>query len=414
MSLHLLPVKTGIEQFPVRFRNVHQMTSHNTWYCSVSCEHDRILYFAIQDRNWYGSYGDVYVYKMNLFTSETSYIGMSSFGNVGNNYMGGILVDDNYIYISAIAYPTITIFTKNTFGYVGRVTYSDLSCTAYGHIEWMNDHTILMAVPNGYLTFDTKTYQFNYKNLGTEFTASDFAYGKTLMLETAYSSTTNNVRIIRIGDDTFETFALTSNTVPVCTYSDGKFYIANNQYLYVYDEETETIEKTVTLPWNSPNSITVTNNDVFVTTTESGKDRRLYMYNINHTDYRYIMMPWNFIAKSTSQKFRPIAFAGFWFGLNETLGIIDYSGDSKYNFGYKYDSFTLLFNESNRSEFEYDPRFIKFTETYATICDGDIRTELQPVEGFDHIKSASIHKADYKKFKSISLKYIEGSDTDDG
>lgn len=414
MSLHLLPVKTGREQFPVRYRNIHAVSQN--WISLIACENNKILYLFAQ-ASWDNYNPTVYdgktrLYKMNLLTSEIELIGEQPWNRYtdNNNYssIGGMLVDDHYIYIATKYYSYLYRFTKNTFTYVDYFS-SPKDFSAHAKMTWKDERTIIFACENGYLLFDTIDCVFTPVNTGVTYNPYDIACGKKFFMMT---KNTNYAYVVRLSDHSGFNLSLPNSSYAACTYKDGKFYIADNQMLCIYDEETETMEQQIAVAWTAPRTIEYTNGAVFVTCNDSTNNRyrRLYIYNIELQDYRYIVLPWQVPTRNRDNCFIPTVFEGFWFGIYNTLAIIDYSGNSKYNFGYKYQSFNLMFNSSEKDQFEYDPRFIEFTETYMTMKDGDIRYPLTAVGDSSHIKSAQIHKSDYKQIHSVSLKFVEGSD----
>lgn len=403
MSTHLLPVKTGNEQFPVRYRNIHPAGVEI--YSSVTTEKDKMMYIGASTRN-YNGHGEFLFYKMNLLTSRFETVGEISWNDIGQRYVGSILADDEYLYISSIDRAQILIFKLDTLAYIGLYQYSTSAFQAYGKMDWLNDTTICIAYSNGFLFFDTKSRTYSFEQYSTSYSYCDMAVGKRLIVANKGSSSANSVVAYRMDERSFFTFSLTTNDIAVSCYKDGKFYMANTQYLYIYDEETETFE-TINVPWTNPRTISYTNGTVFVTCRNS---TRLYIYNIERKEYRYIILPWTIRDFSNSYATVPTAFEGYFFIEYLTFGIIDYSGDSKYNFGYKYDVLTLLFNKENQSQFTFDPRFITFHESYMTMHNGDIMYPFNTIDQANHIKSTKIRKSDYKSFIRASLKHMQGDD----
>ena len=464
MSTHLLPVKTGRESFPVKYRNIHPYSL--TWYGTFTCERSKCLYIGAQAYRASATTpsqgvndGRMYFYYQNLITNEFYEMGAVTWEQLQSTYATWMLVDDNYIYLTLYAKSTIAIYSKRTLAIVGRYKYDNNDFGALGKMVWFDNHTIVMAHLAGVLFFDTVTKEFRYvaRPVGGNYSAMDIAAGKDHIMLTPTSG--NTVLVYRISDGTFSTFTLQTSTVARCCYADDRFYIANTQALYVWAEYVEEMESIVAAPWTDVRSLNYTNNTFFATRTSSS---RVYIFGFdfqfvltkerpsnwssNYTDYftlddqrrpvhvrseggvipewvedtyyekeytlqdhRFVNMPWTVPASSVYFQIEPCTFEGFFFVARETLAIIDYSGNSKYNFGSKYDVINLVFNRSNQSQFTYDPKFIVFTDTYMTIRNGDLRYTFSEYDagGGLTLKRAVINKAAYKQFNYAIMKHIE-------
>lgn len=402
MSLHLLPVKTGNEQFPVWYRNIHPGGMSIVGYFTV--ESNKMLYIGASTYKTSG--GEFLFYKLNLLTNEFTTVGRIPYTTLDSRYVGGMLVDDEYLYLSSISRAQIIIFDLDTLQYIGLYRYSSSTPQSYGKIEWVNDTTICIAYTTGFIFFDTVSRTYTEKLQSSSHNSCDMAVGKRLIIANRNASASDSVLAYRIEEGSFFKFSLNSNDVAVSCYSDGKFYIANKAYLYIYDEETEEYE-TIIAPWSAPRTISQTRDTVFVTCPNS---YRLYIYNMTRNEFRYILLPWQIPAFHADYNIIPTAFEGYYFIEYRTLGIIDHSGNSKYNFGNKYDVITLLFNKEHQTEFQYDPRFITFKDTYMMMHKGDIRYPLQTIDETNGFKSANINKADYKSFVRATLRRTEGDE----
>ena len=115
-------------------------------------------------------------------------------------------------------------------------------------------------------------------------------------------------------------------------------------------------------------------------------------------------MPWTLGQMGSNNICRACVSEGYWFLINETLMIADYTGYSKYNFGYKYESIIVMCNRSTMLQFTYDPRFVTFEETFVSIHNGDIDYSLTPIEEGSDIKSTRVSKSDYKFLNRVQFK----------
>lgn len=469
MSSHLLPVKTGRESFPVKYRNMHPYSL--TWCPALTCERSKCLYIVVQAYRRYSTQpatatddGRVYFYSQNLITNEFNELGVATWEQMQSMYIFWMLVDDNFFYFSMYDQSAnnvvICIYSKKSLAIVGKYKYGSSYPGAYGKMQWFDTHTLVMQYQAGVLFFDinTKTFRYVARSVGGAYAAADIAVGKEFIMMTSSSTSVNAVLMYRISDETFSTFSLQTSNVAMCCYANDRFYIANTQALYVYAEYAEDMESIVAAPWVDVRSLSYTNNTFFATRLSSN---RVYIYgfdfqfiltterpddwaanymeyfvkdaqgrpvhvrseggtvpewveNTYYTkeytlqDHRFLNMPWTVYGASNIYAFEPTAFQGLFFLAKETLCTIDYSGNSKYDFGSKYDVINLVFNRSTQSQFTYDPRFIIFTDTYMTMRNGDIRYTFSDYETESglQLKRAVVHKSDYKKFNYAVMKHI--------
>jgi len=466
MSEHLLPVKTGRESFPVKYRKMHPYSLD--WRTALTCEHNKGLYIAVQalrSANTSPSTGTndgrMYVYYQNLITNDFVDMGVITWEQLQSVQVLWMLVDDDYLYFSVNSGSTILIFSRRALAIVGKFKYDTNAFGAFGKMVWFNKHTIVMAHQAGILFFDTiaRTFRYVGRPTGGNFTSSDISVGDKFIMMTSGSSSVNAVLMFRLSDESFSTFSLQTSNVAMCCHDGVRFYIGNTQALYVYNEYSEEMESIVAAPWTNVRSLNYTNSTFFATTKNSN---RVYIYGFdfqfvmttsrpsdwgstymdyyildeNHQpihvpseggvipewventyyqkeytlqDHRFINMPWSVGDMSASYPLEATTFEGFFFVAKETLCSIDYSGNSKYNFGEKYDVINLVFNQTTKSQFIYDPRFIVFTETYMTLRDGDIRYAFSNYDagGGLTLKRAVVNKSDYKHFNYAVMKHIE-------
>jgi hypothetical protein len=121
---------------------------------------------------------------------------------------------------------------------------------------------------------------------------------------------------------------------------------------------------------------------------------------------------WSIPTWNTEKEYIPCAVSGKFYLPYITLLVIDFSGTYKYNIGKKYEQFAVMYNETNESSFEYDPRYISFTESYMTMIDGSLEYNMEGYDPKNNIKSAMINKDDYGVIKKLYVSRKE--EIDDG
>lgn len=398
MAQHLIPVKTGNEQFPVSYRTYLPAIQNYQSFVSTISHH--MLYIATyvqaMDANEYA----LYVYTLNLVTWAMELVGVIPRSSIGNSLVGSILVDDEFLYVASGTTATIYIFNVDTLAFVTSTNYSSNAFRAYGKMQWLDEHTICTAFSNGLLFFDTTSRTFTFKQGSLSYNLSDICAGSTAIIMNQADYPYNTIITYNKTTETFSTITLPTSNIAVSAYENGKFYVANTSKLYVIDEATLTIERTIDASWGATRSISITNGSIFVSCTSSPN---IYIYDMTSGWKWFIIAPWTIPGWSGTNIFIPNAAYNWFFYPFRTLCQMDYSGQSKYNFGPKALSVSVLFNESNKSHFTYDERFVEFTDTYVMVKDGSYDVPLQTIDEVNHIKSATIHKSDYNILKKLSL-----------
>lgn len=413
--MNLLPVRTGNESFPVQYRTIESLAAVRS---GIAYVHDAVLYVLQQNnRNNYSlatQDGKAHINTINLFTGEmTKYAELDWVDDLDNinEYIGDMLVDDDYIYLStSYGYPTVHIFQRRDVSAPGatmrllkvgtfRRTYDNVN--ACGKMCFYDDQYILMTYSYGVLLFDKQRHVFIQKGGSSSYSIKDFANGENLIMMTNWSRSSTTIIGYRKSTGTYFTQSLPTIDVACVAYEDGKFYFANVNYLYVYDEATETVVETRNIPWAQPKNICIWNRTAYVISDNSA---RAYIHDMNSNTSQTFILAWTISTLSSSEITRSHVSEGFWFVAYESLMISDYSGYSKYNFGYKYESVAVMCNLANIQKFTYDPRFVTFTDTFMAIHDGDIEYELTPTDENPLIKSVSVSKNDYKFLNRIQFK----------
>lgn len=426
MSSHLLPVKTGNEQFPVIYRNTGPLPGSGSRIVSgLTAVHNGTLYcFKQGNFNHYATStqtGEAVLYTINLFTGEMKKYAQFAFNRLWYQYIGSILVDDNYIYLSSSCttvsswesyhsdrYPIMIIFklkdendSSLTLQRIGAYKYTLAVGSAYGRARWYDSTHICVTTENALLLFDIKTHVYQTIAHNLNWSIRDFAVGKELIVATRNSTSSPTFWGYRISDGTFFTGTAPSNGIACIDYYDGKFFFANANYLYIYDENTETFTTTKNIPWTTPHCVCVSDFAVYVISNSSSRG---YIYDYKSDFAQTFIFPWTInTLVGDSDIYRGCVSENYWFLNHNTLMICDYSGYSKYNLGYIYKSFVIHCNETTMETFTYDPRFVSFDETSMYVHDGNIDYDFESTEQ-TNIKSAHISKSDYKFLNRIEFK----------
>lgn len=392
MSLNLLPVKTGNEQFPVSYLNY--LPAIESMRSIVSTISHKVLYIAAEiqiESTW-----RIRMFALNLLNWNLRTLGDIEYTTVDSSSIGGILVDDTHIYISRMNQPKIFVFDVLTLNLIHSYQYDSSNVGAYGKMTWVDSHTIALAYTTGFVFFDTNGNEFINHLTSTSIAANDISSSDKI----AIANYQTGMLVYDIDNDAFTPTALTLNAKSASAYDNGKFYIAQAGYLYIMDENTKTITRTIVTSWTTPRNMVVTNSTVFVICENSN---RLYMYDTTANFAWYIVLPWTIPNWSGSYQYIPSAGNGLCMFPYLTMCQFNYSGYSKYNFGPKAQSFGIMYNVETESHFTSDT-WIDFAETYATMTDGGVNLPLIPVENHPHVSSVSISKSDYRILKSLRIR----------
>ena len=380
----------------------------------VACEHDRVLYIAMVLNNT-----TLRLQKINLLTNKSSVIREIPRSSLDNYYYGGLLVDDNYLYLTSSNNENQRILYRvdlnNPMGEIKRFTpgsSNDYNFECFGKMEWYNDRTIVIDYKRGFMLFDTKTQKFTAKYYSSKnSTRWDMSVGKKIALSHYNSATNLSVYTCNLDANTWSTITLPGDGVACSCYDgNGRFYIAQTSYLVVWNEETETIEQSIAIPWKNPNMIQYTKGVVYAIMKGSNQ---LWMYNTKTKIFNMILLPWTIPSMSGSTVMRPAVFDGYIFIPYFKLGIVSYIDPPKYNLGGKYDQYKFLFNKEHEAEYNYDNRFVTFRDSCMTVHDGTITIPMTEVPESSGIKFAPVNKSEYNKLKRISFQTKEISDVEE-
>ena len=394
MSLNLLPVQSGSEQIDISYKNFLPTTT-NLYSCVSTISH-KILYLGYRYNG-----GVMKIYKLNLLTNAFTFLGDISNSDLGSRQIGGMLVDDNCIYLSASTGVTeIRKYDIGTLDFIEAYQYISAAPQSYGKIQWDSSRKIVLQYGNGFLFFDTIDNVFEYKAYSSALGCRDMSVGRTVIVGNRNNTQSYPLFIYHMNTDTFEQKALSTTAVTCSCYDNGKFYIAQANYLYIMDEET--LEVTViNTTWGEPRTVNYSDDNVFVSVVNS---KKLYIYNVKLNQITYMMLPWDIRGFNADYVTIASTYAGMLFLPYITLARIGGIASSKYNFGPIVKQLTIMFNSDSTSTFVYDPRFIEFRETYMTLVDGVIEYNLNTIDVENHIKSCTVNKSDYKHLKLFKLK----------
>ena len=418
----LMPVGSAI-RMPARFKNyigsfINGSEAITTINSAVVCEHNRCIYSATLCND-----SVVRFAKLNLVSNTSSVIKDIPKSQLGNTYYGDIKVDDNYIYLTASANdnsyalwrtPNGPDTTVNTY----QVTNSDIyKIQAVGKMEWYDDHTLMIMMRKGLALFNTQTASFSYRMFpdGTQNGARrDWALGKYHIIS-LYNGTSDSAWIIDPETGACESMKETyfpwagEYTNNVC-YHDGKFYVVQRNRLHIVDDETFTLELSIPTPFTTidPKQIVYGNGILYITIQGQAS---LYMYDIEANTFYATSLPFKIDNWMSNGWIRACAFRGYCFVPQIRLYTINFVDRSKYNLGYKYDQFVVIMNKENSeipdNQYEYDDKYVTFTEDNMWLHEGNLSFELEEVDPTNHIKMASIDKELYNKIISSSFAYVE-------
>lgn len=425
--IDLLPVGSAT-RMPARFKNyigsfINGSEAITTINSAVVCEHNRCIYSVTLCNN-----SVVRFAKLNLVNNTSTVIKDIPKSQFGNTFYGDIKVDDNYIYVTSSmndnsyvllrtpnsADPTVNIY---------QVTNSDIyRIQAVGKMEWFDDHTILLMMRKGLAFFNTVSQRFTYKMFpdGKQNDARrDYACGNKKVIS-LYNDVSNNAWVIDIETGACEGLRETYGIEWSGTYKnnvcfhDGKFYVVQRNRLHVLDEETMTMDYSIPTPFTDmdPKQIVYGNGILYILMQNKPS---LYMYDISTQTFYATGIPFTVDNWMSDGWIRMCAFKGYCFIPQIRLYTINFVDRAKYNMGYKYDQFVVLMNEENSedpdAEFEFDDRFVTFTEDNMTIHPGDINVNMVEVDPVNHIKMISMTKDQYNKIIKTTFSKVEPDDS---
>lgn len=414
---YLLHVGIGTT-FPSRYKTYMNgyigstaITSVNT---AVSCESHRNVYScALCNDTLYR------ITKLNLISNISTQIKDISKSNLGSYPPGDIRVDDKYIYmVSALNDgdrvlrripldpndPTISSYTHGSD--------DNGNFNAVGKMEWLDDTHLMILYHQGFTVFDT--YELTFTDMGSNGVLNtacrDMAVGKKHAIAIPTGST-NNFYICELATNTWSRLSdtgqsLKSSQTTACCYGDGFFYITQQNYIYIMDDETLEVVKVIATPYTNttPKLIMYSNHNLFVL---MQNNHIAYIYDIQGDKFGATNIPFTIDDWVAAEWIRGCAYRGFMFIPNMKLFTINFTEYAKYDLGYVDDQFMMVTNSANieHQTYTYDERFVTFTKDNMWIHPGYISKHLDSYD--TDMKYTVFNKNEYNKYLNLDTSYEE-------
>lgn len=393
-------IPRNFEQFQFKYNDIALSEVIET--CSKV--YDREIYSMMRLK-----FGSTYINRLtkyNTITRKTTLIkdftqslfdsiGVGDFVKMGNKFIfvSGYSIGYYNWYVYNMDTDTLTSITTTNSNY-----YTD----AFGKIYQLNEQEVVFKGRYGMIIYNLIRNTYSLSS-GLSQSARDFCVGNKYYLVT-YDSTT--VHFVDRNSMAVTSMSLPLNTQTVCTFSDGKFFVAQNGYLHIIDENTKTIERSIVVPWSSCRSITYQGGVVYVTVNNSS---RLWVYHLADQRYDSTILPWNLTFDTNGHVMRGVMYNNSWWIAHWTMGSVSYIGMAKYNFGQKYGQYQIAFNADTIDQLEYDDRFVTKEETHLSIHDGELSYEGTELEGNQKIKVFEVSKKDYNiyKYNSFEVELVD-------
>lgn len=414
MSTHLLRTTVGgFSRFSGRYKP--NGASSATDIAFYTCEYDRIVY-SMWRRDV--STDEFHISKFNIQTGVSSYIGYVTTTQVGyTDEVGGWLCDGKYMYFT-ISNGNGRVVRISLSDYTRTVYTNDVPYTCWGRSKWYDDHTIAVMDQRGITFFDTKALTFShmrYRSTATgginQFHITDKMVGEASRNDGSYFAWYNRIT------DEYHTSNLPTSSYPceLC-YGDGKFYIINKAYIFIFDEETETWEdeyipvQFTTAGGSYPAEIRycVYSEGVVYIIVEGSP--RLWAFDTESKKVSYKMLPWSipgYTNGGSNLRGRQCIITPYHryvFIQCYSFAYISYEGIYKYNMGYKYLQYSIPCAK-DLIEYESKDPCLVLEDSYLTYDDSkpDI-IPFVPMYQYPSIKTASVNKNNYKTILSIKIK----------
>lgn len=395
MSLHLLRTTPGgTTRFSSKFINNQATSATDTEF--FTCEYDRMIY-SMWKRT--GSPIQYHVSQFNIQSGVTTYLGYVTHSQLGRDTLpGGWLCDGKYMY-----------FTFNSTTRLTRVSLSDMSTvnhydndkiwTCWGRSVWYNDHTIAILDRRGLALFDTKTLTWDhirYKGSDTSGRTAFYVDDKIII-----DSGVGNISFYNR-----ETQQFTSMNLPTSSYDcelcggDGKVYVINKAYVFVFDIETMTWEQEYTPVQfkEFPRHCIYSEGLVYITICGSP---RFWVYETETKHVAYKMLPWNMPSGDNQCILTP--YHKYAFIQCYSFGHLNYEGLYKYNAGFKYLQYMIPCAEDVIDYHSKDPCLVTKPSylSYEIVPD---EIPFEPIAESLTIKAAAVNKNNYKAILNIKIK----------
>lgn len=399
MSLNLLRTSpTGTGRF--RKKYIHNDASSLTDQRFFSCECNRIIYTlterTISSNRYY------YIQSVGISSSEVSYIGViphAAFNINASSYPGSFLCDGENIYITFLNVMNIYKINMSTISLLNIESYAnDIAFNAYSKMQWYNDHTIALFDTRGLVLFDTDTCEIShirYKPSAVTNRVS-YAFSDKYIMDVNGNLTCYNREAETLTTINFPISSYVSEIV----YGDGKFYVVNQAYVFIFDEETGTWESTYyPIPFGSaPKCVAYTDGVLYILPNKSSK---CWAFDTTIHKYSYMFLPWVFSDNnSNNYQYSVATFRRYLFFQYYSFACINFNGLYKYRAGYKIIQYQIMCN--SKTEYIEKDRCIVLNSGYLTL---ENVPELKPFLGQSgsSLKSVSVSKDDYKNIYDIRI-----------
>ena len=334
-----------------------------------------------------------------------------------NTFGGGILVDDvNIYYTHSYDGQYVKILRVPLDGSPYQLHVASSATTnrtnSLGQMEWYSKNEIILNGMNGFILFNTRSYNFQGYSSGGDKTNAGFIVGK-YGLYTFHRSDTPDVP--RCYDKT--TFQYTSarniqistsgNIILGCAGPNGLLYVTNTGLLNTYREvengAPELIDS-MPVPWVNFKVMSITYSGGVLYFTMRDQDV-LYMYDIGHKKYFSMTMPFvmNNYDDNGSRMHRPIGFKGFFFICDLKMFTVNYKKYAKYKIGQK-SQYLLIRTNDGITDWTYDERFVNIDDYGIHFHTGDVDFDLELFDESNDIYTTASYidkRTDYTKLLSM-------------
>ena len=367
----------------------------------------------------------------------------------GHDFYGDFLVDDKYFYLSQCGRTGSGYSTKpecihrirrdtNEFmistsapSVAGVSNDYTMYKTAFGKMEWFDDHRIMLLSVNQLLLYDTtknvwETHELKCYTRASGTTSArsmkDYALGESLIaiMDTPnnnsgyynlYLVNRNDLSDITVLDTrSIVTSSTAEDRTGVIMYHNGKFYVVYKHCGAVIDEQTRTIEEIISgMPWEYPAFITGNDKNLVIGDYYTSSISRIYVYNLQDDEFNLFYSQWHInkmgTLSSTGYSYgnpststnivRTVTIGGYSFIPFYSMGIVNITNRGMYDMGSKFDRYMLTCDESNARCFEFDDTFVSLTSNCIEIHDGIITKEFTPYTA-TNVKSVHVNKNEYR------------------
>ena len=354
--------------------------------------------------------------------------------NPNTNRIGHFLFDENNVYLTSNMNTTnfaiIQIQSPHTVTNTS-LTGTNIGLTGcFGQMCWINNYTIGFIRHRCIVYYDTRFNEVQeiIQTGDTDYKITMTSNDKFIVM-TRSTSTTNPIAVFNKETKTTAYYATngTKGMSVACYGEDNKFYVVQqisggSDIICIYDGDNMTKLGEVAIPLTNtkPLSIQYENgllymlfaNKLNVYICKLKEDYTLDLFRaigiqypiedtLNSTGYNIIALP---------TILYPLAFKQYFMYPYFKLLTINFSTDAKYSLGYKYNRIVYMLTTQYESMYTYDPRFVTFRDTNATIHPGELRYPITDEEGV--IKQVAIDRA-YNKFINASFVEKEEENEDD-